>query len=214
MGDVLENDDFWDAIILTINIKEVHKKYQEIIQHLDDMKFLIEATKVVWTQITHKSQNYSIIGHQLYFQGRNGVVMNHWKGWNLTSFVWISWWVLWRPLYRTNHNKKKNWKKIITGPPSSRMPMIIVRIVMYVKLMHKGLLWAALYTPTTFETFWKMGNWFNDQERALIHYGCHRLPHKVCRSTYLEIFSETRNNTIFIWTNIYLIWDTIWYCFW
>jgi hypothetical protein len=47
VGDVLENDDFLDAAIMTINAKEALEEYQEIIQYLDGIKFLIGATKVV-----------------------------------------------------------------------------------------------------------------------------------------------------------------------
>jgi hypothetical protein len=47
------------------------KEYRKIIQYLDGMRFPIEATKVVWTWIAHKSQNYSIISNLLYFQGRD-----------------------------------------------------------------------------------------------------------------------------------------------
>jgi hypothetical protein len=36
--------------------------------------------------------------------------------------------------------QKRFCKQIITSPRSSKMPMIIVRVMMYVKLMHKGLL--------------------------------------------------------------------------
>jgi hypothetical protein len=36
--------------------------------------------------------------------------------------------------------QKRFCKQVIIGPPSSKMPMIIVEVVMYVKLMHKGLL--------------------------------------------------------------------------
>jgi hypothetical protein len=36
--------------------------------------------------------------------------------------------------------QKKFCKQVITSPPSSRMPMIIEGVVMYVKLMHKSLL--------------------------------------------------------------------------
>jgi len=36
---------------------------------------------------------------------------------------------------------QKRFCKLVTiGPPSSRMPMIIIGVVMYVKSMHKGLL--------------------------------------------------------------------------
>jgi hypothetical protein len=56
MGDVLEDDDFPNVALMTINV------------------VLIGATKVVRTQIAQKSRNYSIIGNQLYFQGRDGVL--------------------------------------------------------------------------------------------------------------------------------------------
>jgi hypothetical protein len=36
--------------------------------------------------------------------------------------------------------QKRFCKQVITSPPSLRMPMIIVGVVMYVKPMHKGLL--------------------------------------------------------------------------
>jgi hypothetical protein len=38
------------------------------------MRFLVKATNAVRTLIVHKNRNYSIIGHQLYFQGRDGVL--------------------------------------------------------------------------------------------------------------------------------------------
>jgi len=50
------------------------KKNREIIQYLDGMRFLDGATKAVRTRIAHKSQNCSMIGNQLYFQGRDGVL--------------------------------------------------------------------------------------------------------------------------------------------
>jgi hypothetical protein len=74
VGDVSEDDEFLNATIMTINIEEVFKEYQEIIQYLDGMMFPIGATKAVQTRITHNSRNYLIIGDQLYFQGRNGVL--------------------------------------------------------------------------------------------------------------------------------------------
>jgi hypothetical protein len=47
MGDVLEDDDFPHATIMTIN--EALKEYWEIIQYLDGMRFLVRATKAVRT---------------------------------------------------------------------------------------------------------------------------------------------------------------------
>jgi len=41
---------------------------------------------------------------------------------------------------RDESRQKRFCKQVIIGPPSSKMPMIIVEVVMYVKLMHKGLL--------------------------------------------------------------------------
>ncbi len=49
MGDVLENDDFLDATIMTINVKEILKEYREIIQYLDGMRFQVRATKAMRT---------------------------------------------------------------------------------------------------------------------------------------------------------------------
>jgi hypothetical protein len=74
VGDVSEDDDFSNAAIMAINAKDSHEEYREIIQYLNGMKFSVGTTKVVRIKITHKSQNYSMIGNQLYFQGRDGVL--------------------------------------------------------------------------------------------------------------------------------------------
>jgi hypothetical protein len=74
LGDVLEDDDFPDVVIMSINAEKAPEEYREIIQYLDGMRFPNGATKVVRTRITHKSRNYSMIGNQLYFQGRDGVL--------------------------------------------------------------------------------------------------------------------------------------------
>jgi hypothetical protein len=74
MGDVLEDDDFLDAAIMSINAEEAPKKYREIIQYLDGMRFPDGATKAVRTRIAHKSRNYLMISGQLYFQGKDGVL--------------------------------------------------------------------------------------------------------------------------------------------
>ncbi len=71
VGDVSKDDEFPNVGIMTINVEEMPKEYRKIIQYLDGMRFPIEATKVVWTWIAHKSQNYSIISNLLYFQGRD-----------------------------------------------------------------------------------------------------------------------------------------------
>jgi len=72
MGDVSEDDNFPDAAIMTVN--EAPEKYQEIIQYLDDMRFLVGTTKAIQTRIAHKNRNYSMISNQLYFQGKDGVL--------------------------------------------------------------------------------------------------------------------------------------------
>ncbi len=55
-------------------MQKTHLKYREIIQYLNGIRFLDGATKVVRTRIAHKSQNYSMIGNQLYFQRKDGVL--------------------------------------------------------------------------------------------------------------------------------------------
>jgi len=72
VGDVLKDDDFLNA--MTINVKNVAKEYWKTIQYLDGMKFPIGTIKVMQTQNVHKSQNYLIIGDQLYFQRRDDVL--------------------------------------------------------------------------------------------------------------------------------------------
>jgi hypothetical protein len=55
MGDVSEDDDFPNVAIMAMNVEEAPKKYREIIQYLDGMRFPVVATKVVRTRIAHKS---------------------------------------------------------------------------------------------------------------------------------------------------------------
>ncbi len=47
VGDVSEDDNFLNATIITINVKEVLEEYQEIIQYLDGMRFLVGTTKTI-----------------------------------------------------------------------------------------------------------------------------------------------------------------------
>jgi hypothetical protein len=74
VGDVSKDDNFPNVVIMTINADEVLEKYRKIIQYLHGMRFLVGATKAVRTRIGYKNQNYSMIGNQLYFQGKNGVL--------------------------------------------------------------------------------------------------------------------------------------------
>jgi hypothetical protein len=43
-------------------------------------------------------------------------------------------------ILQVESQQRRSYKQIIIGPPSSKMPMIIIGVVMYVKHMHKGLL--------------------------------------------------------------------------
>ncbi len=47
VGDVLEDDDFLDVAIMSINAEETLEEYREIIQYLDGMRFPDEAIKAV-----------------------------------------------------------------------------------------------------------------------------------------------------------------------
>jgi hypothetical protein len=49
VGDVLEDDDFPNATIMTINVDETPEEYREIIQYLDGMRFSVGATKAIRT---------------------------------------------------------------------------------------------------------------------------------------------------------------------
>ncbi len=114
------------------------------------MRFLVGTTKTMQTQIVHNSQNYSIIKIQLYFQGRDGVFRQTIKK-GETSFFCMNFMMgSMEVTLRDKSQQKRFCKQVITSPSSSRMPMIIVRVLFYVKLMHKGLLWMAFYTPIPF----------------------------------------------------------------
>jgi hypothetical protein len=47
VGVVLEDDDFSDVAIMSINVEEAPEEYREIIQYLDGMRFPDGATNVV-----------------------------------------------------------------------------------------------------------------------------------------------------------------------
>ena len=49
VGDVLEDDDVPDVVIMTINVEEMFEEYRENIQYLDGMRFLVGAIKAVRT---------------------------------------------------------------------------------------------------------------------------------------------------------------------
>ncbi len=74
VGDVSKDDDFPDATIMSINVEEALEEYREIILYLHGMRFPDGATKAVQIRIAHKSRNCSMIGNQLYFKGRDGVL--------------------------------------------------------------------------------------------------------------------------------------------
>ncbi len=74
MGDVSKDNDFPNATIMTTNVEKLLEKYRKIIQYLNGMRFPLGTTKAMKTRITHKNWHYLIIGNQLYFQGRDGVL--------------------------------------------------------------------------------------------------------------------------------------------
>jgi len=115
VGDVLEDDDFPDAAIMSINAEEAPEEYQEIIQYLDGMRFLDGATKAVRTRIAHKSRSYLMIGGQLYFQGRDGILRRT-IGKRDTSRL------LWRPLCGTNHCRKDSASRLLLAHPFQGCP--------------------------------------------------------------------------------------------
>jgi hypothetical protein len=140
VGDVSEDDDFPDAAIMSINAEEAPKEYREIIQYLDGMRFPDGATKAIRTRIAHKSRNYSMIGGQLYFQGRDGVLRRTIGKCDTSRLLYEFHDGFVEATLRDELLQKRFCKQVTIGPPSSRMPMIIAGVVMCVKPMHKGLL--------------------------------------------------------------------------
>jgi len=55
MGDVLEDNDFPNATIMSTNVEKLLEKYRKIIQYLNGMRFPLRTTKAMRTQITHKN---------------------------------------------------------------------------------------------------------------------------------------------------------------
>jgi hypothetical protein len=60
-------------------------------------------------------------------------------------------------ILRDESRQKFFCRQVIIGPLSSKMPMIIAKIVMYVKFMHKGPLRVAFYIPYPLEDLLKNG---------------------------------------------------------
>jgi hypothetical protein len=83
---------------------------------------------------------------------------NHSKGWNFTSFVWISWWVLWRPFCRTNHNTKDFASKLLFAHLLQGCPWLLQELWCMSNLCIKVYCEWPSRPHTTFRTFWKMGN--------------------------------------------------------
>jgi hypothetical protein len=80
VGDVLKDNDFQDAAIMTINAEEMPKEYREIIQYLDDMRFLIGATKAVRSMnCAQESKLLDDRQSTLLLKKRWCFVTNHWK---------------------------------------------------------------------------------------------------------------------------------------
>jgi hypothetical protein len=140
VGDVSKDDHFSDATIMTINAKKTLEEYRKIIQYLDGTRFPIRTTKVIRTRIAHKSQNYSIISNQLYFQGRDGVLRQI-GGKGETSRLLYE---LHDGFYGGHFVGRITTEKILQAgyywPTFFKDAMIIIKTMMYVKLVHKGLL--------------------------------------------------------------------------
>jgi hypothetical protein len=87
--------------------------------------------------------------------------MNHWKGWNFTSFIRISWWVLWRRLCETNHNRNFFVGRLLLAHLLQRYSWLLQKLWYMLSLYIKVYCECHFAPHTTFGTFWKMGSWFN-----------------------------------------------------
>jgi len=120
---------------MSINAEDALEEYQEIIQYLDGMRFPNGATKAVRTRIAHKSRNYSMIGNQLYFQGRDGVLRRTIGKCDTSHLLYE-----FHDGFCGGHFTGRITAKKILQAGYYWLPMIIARVVMCVKPMHKGLL--------------------------------------------------------------------------
>jgi len=79
---------------------------------------------------------------------------NHWKKWNLTFFVWISFWDLWRPLCKINHNKKYFASKLLFAHHLQGCPWLLQEL-WYMSNLCTKVYYEWPSTPhTTSWTFW------------------------------------------------------------
>lgn len=74
VGIVSEDDDFPDAMLMSINIEDEPEEYKDIIRYLQSMNNPEGATKQIKTRIAHKSRSYTLLGQLLYLCGRDGIL--------------------------------------------------------------------------------------------------------------------------------------------
>jgi hypothetical protein len=82
---------------------------------------------------------------------------NHWKAWHFTSFVWVSWWVLWRPLCGMNHSRKDFAGKLLLAHLLQGCPWLFQELWCMSNLCTKVYCEWPFTSHATFRTFWKMG---------------------------------------------------------
>jgi hypothetical protein len=81
-----------------------------------------------------------MISNQLYFQGRDDVLRRIIRKRDTSRLLYEFHDGFCGGHFTGQILQKRFCKHVTIGPPFSRMPMIIVGVVMYVKPMHKGLL--------------------------------------------------------------------------
>ena len=59
---VLKYDNFFDEILMLVDIVNDLEEYEDIIRYLEDMNFSVGVTKQRKRRITHKSCSYTLIG--------------------------------------------------------------------------------------------------------------------------------------------------------
>ena len=70
---VSKDNDFPEAMLMSIDIDNEPEKYKDIIRYLKGMNFPEDATKQIRTIIAYKSRSYTLIGQLLYFCERNSI---------------------------------------------------------------------------------------------------------------------------------------------
>ena len=74
VGVIFKDNDFFDTILISVDIQNELEEYKDIILYYKYMNFSEGATKQIRTRVAHKSQFYTLMGQMFYFCGRDDIL--------------------------------------------------------------------------------------------------------------------------------------------